>query len=194
VNIWYYLAHFWRHCQPNGEIIEPRLPALSQNVIPYGKFRIEAALQQCLSENLFALAVEPLLFRSISSKVAGFWSTASISTWSIRVWLRPRNVVAHRAIEQHVRSVIGWIFEQRQDDVGISRGTLHVRGAVRCAVQHNVAEGINIEKFIDERRGKGRARATRAVAVIAGCIVTPEAVIRSRVHLSVHDAIELAGW
>ena len=69
-------------------------------------------------------------------------------------------------------------------DVGISGETLHVRSALSNAFQHNMTEGINVEKSIDERR---------AMTVIAGGVVPSEAVISSCVDLPVHDAIELAG-
>jgi hypothetical protein len=56
-----------------------------------------------------------------------------------------------------------------------------------------MTESINVEKSIDEGRRESRTRAVRAMAVIAGGVVTPEAVIRSCVDLALHEAIELAG-
>ena len=79
------------------------------------------------------------------------------------------------------------------EDVGISGETLHVRSALNNAFQHNMTEGINVEKSIDERRRESRAHAVWAMAMIAGGVVPSEAIIRSCVDLAVHDAIELAG-
>jgi hypothetical protein len=78
-------------------------------------------------------------------------------------------------------------------DVGVPGEGPHVRSALRNAVQHNVTEGVNVGKSIDKGGGEGGAGAIlRAVAVIAGRVVPPEAVIGSCVGLAVHDAIELA--
>jgi hypothetical protein len=77
-------------------------------------------------------------------------------------------------------------------DVGIAGETLHVRSALRNAFQHNMTERINVEKSIDEGRRESRARAVWAMAVIAGGVVPPEAVIRSCVDLTVDDAVEAA--